>query len=210
MALLRCTGTLLPKEAVLSNQLGVSRSTIRQATNKLELEGLLTRKKRVGSKAANNNPLSTSLDHWYSFTQEMKERGVEVFNLALDARWVPAEQALATFFKIKNGSKVLKLSKLKGTKGHPVAYFESYFHPSIGVCELDDFEMPLYTLLERKYGVVLVKSCENISAQVASKHAGKLKISAADPVLVRERLVFDSGDNPVEYNVGYYRSDKVV
>ncbi len=37
--------TFLPKEIELANTLGVSRSTIRQATNKLEYEGLLKRKK---------------------------------------------------------------------------------------------------------------------------------------------------------------------
>lgn len=34
-------GAFLPKEVELANRLGVSRNTIRQATNKLEYEGLL-------------------------------------------------------------------------------------------------------------------------------------------------------------------------
>lgn len=203
-------GALLPKEVELSNRLGVSRNTIRQATNKLELEGLLTRKKGVGSKAAKKKPLYTGLDHWYSFTQEMKERGLNVINLSLDVRWVAADKTLATFFNIEKGRKVLKLSKLKGTSGHPIVYFESYFHPRIGVNENDDFDIPLYTMLEREYGVVVVRSSENISAQVAGKWSKKLETTVADPVLLRERFVFDTGDRPIEYNIGYYRSDKFI
>lgn len=38
-------GAFLPKEVELANRLGVSRNTIRQATNKLENEGLIVRKK---------------------------------------------------------------------------------------------------------------------------------------------------------------------
>lgn len=79
-------GVLLPKELELGNLLGVSRNTIRQATNKLENEGLLIRKKGVGSRAAPKKPLYTGLDHWYSFTNEMRERGIEVLNLSLEVK----------------------------------------------------------------------------------------------------------------------------
>jgi GntR family transcriptional regulator len=205
-------GALLPKEIELSNLLGVSRNTIRQATNKLEHEGLLVRKKGVGSKAAKKKPLYTGLDHWYSFTNEMRERGIEVFNLGLEVKWVPADKKLATFFNVEVGRKVLKLSKLKGTKegAQPIVYFESFFHPRIGVNEQDDFDIPLYTMLERKYGVRVVKSSENISALIAGKMARKLKIKQGDPILFRERFVLDAGDRPIEYNIGFYRSDRFI
>jgi GntR family transcriptional regulator len=203
---------LLPKEVELSNLLGVSRNTIRQATNKLENEGLLVRKKGVGSKAAPKKPLYTGLDHWYSFTNEMRERGIEVLNLSLEVRWVQADKKLAAFFNIEEGRKVLKLSKLKGTKEglQPIVYFESYFHPRIGVDEQDDFNIPLYAMLEKKYGVRVVKSSENISALMAGKMAKRLQIKPEDPILYRERFVMDAGDRPIEYNTGYYRSDRFI
>jgi GntR family transcriptional regulator len=42
-------GAFLPKEQEPANRLGVSRNTIRQATNKLEYEGVLIRKKGLDS-----------------------------------------------------------------------------------------------------------------------------------------------------------------
>lgn len=203
-------GALLPKEAELCNRLGVSRNTIRQATGKLELEGILIRKKGVGTKAAKKKPLYTGLDHWYSFTQEMKEKGLQIINLSLVVCWVAADKNLSSFFNIHHGRKVLKLSKLKGTLGHPIVYFESYFHPRIGVNEEDDFDIPLYTMLERKYGVVVDRSFENINAKVAGKWAQQLETAPDAPVLMRERFVFDIGNRPIEYNIGYYRSDKFI
>lgn len=201
-------GALLPKEIELANSLGISRNTIRQATNKLEHEGLLKRKKGVGTTVAEKRPLSTGLDHWYSFTQEMKERGVNVQNLLLSVELVPATKEIAQFFNIKVKRLVLKLCKLKGVDDDPIVYFESYFHPRIPLSKEDDFSIPLYPMLESQYGVKVVRSNEKIKAQLAGDMAEKLMIKPHDPVLFRERFVYDPGERPIEYNVGYYRSDK--
>ena len=155
-------GALLPKEVELANKLGISRSTIRQATNKLENEGLLNRKKGVGTTVAKKKALSTGLDHWYSFTQEMKEKGIDVRNLLVKTEIVQADDKIAGFFKIDAGRQIFKLSKLKGTGDDPIVYFESFFHPRIGLSREDDFSIPLYPMLENKYGVVVVRSSENI------------------------------------------------
>ncbi|MEO6549914.1 MAG: GntR family transcriptional regulator [Ferruginibacter sp.] len=201
-------GALLPKEIELANKLGISRSTIRQATNKLENEGLLKRKKGVGTTVAKKKPLATGLDHWYSFTQEMKELGIDVQNLYLKAEFVPAKEKIANFFNIDHGKPVLKLSKLKGTGKDPIVYFESYFHPRIGLSKEDDFASPLYTMLDQVYGVKVVRSSEKITAKCAGRIGAKLDIAPEAPILFRERFVYDPGDRPIEYNVGYYRSDR--
>ena len=65
-------------------------------------------------------------------------------------------------------------------------------------------------MLERKYGVVVIRSSENISARLAGDLGKKLKIAASQPVLFRERFVYAAGDRPIEYNLGYYRSDKFI
>ncbi len=202
-------GAFLPKEVEIANRLGISRNTIRQATNKLENEGLIVRKKGVGTKVAEKKGLFTGLDHWYSFTQEMQEKGIVVSNLSLKVEWIVANETIRTFFNIKSDKKILKLSKLKGeASGEPIVYFESYFHPRIGVTEKDEFNKPLYSMLEERYGVVVNRSAENISAKLAGALAKKLKVDPGAPVLFRERFVYDIGDRPVEYNIGYYRSDK--
>ena len=76
--------------------------------------------------------------------------------------------------------------------------------------ENDDFDIPLYPMLERKYGIIVVRSAENISAMLAGDIGKKLKIAATKPVLFMERFVFDVGERPIEYNIGYYRSDKFI
>src|SRR5882724_3477924 len=139
----------------------------------------------------------------------MQEKGIVVTNLQLKLEWVTVNETIRHFFHLDAGRKILKLSKLKGEEsGEPIVYFESWFHPRIGVSEHDEFNRPLYRMLEEKYGVVVHRSSENISARNAGALGRKLKVHPNFPVLFRERFVYDVGDRPVEYNIGYYRSDK--
>lgn len=200
-------GKLLPKEVDLSNRFGLSRNTIRQATNKLEHEGLIIRKKGVGTYVA-PHIFSTQLSHWHSFTQEMMGRGIAFENCEVKAGYINADEKLADFFRIKKGEKVLQLKRLRAIEGEIAVYFESCFHPRIGLSTDEDFTKPLYQLLEEKFNIVVVRSNEHIRAQQAGSIAKKLGVHASDPILVRERFVYDPGDRPVEYNIGFYRADK--
>ena len=201
-------GGFLPKEVELAKRLGISRNTLRQATNKLEYEGLLVRKKGVGTKVTQKT-VTTHLQHWHSFTQEMNERGVKFKNFQLTTDWVEVDDKLASSFNIEQHAVVLKLSRLRGDDDGPFVYFESYFHPRIGLTGEEDFSRPLYEILEEDYHVVPSLSKEKIKARVASSITAKrLQIKQGEPVLVRERFVFDPGDRPLEYNIGFYRADK--
>ena len=197
-------GNFLPKETDLARQLGISRNTLRQATNKLEYEGLLIRKKGVGTKVAQNT-LTTHLQQWHSFTQEMNDRGVEFINYELITDWVNPDKKIADFFEINEDARVLRLSRLRGDDKGPFVFFESYFHPRIGLNGEEDFLRPLYEILENDYHVVPTSSNEQIKARRASVITAKrLKINKGEPVLVRERFVLDPGDRPLEYNIGFY------
>ena len=199
-------GAFLPKEVELAKKLGVSRNTVRQATNKLEYEGLITRKKGVGTKVAGKE-ISTNLTEWHSFTQEMNSKGTPFINLDIKVEWVMPEEHIANFLNVKGKAKVLKLSRLKGSK-EPFVFFESYFQPRIGLTGKEDFNRPLYDILEQDYHSIPAVSKENIRAELAGDLGKLLHVRKSDPILVRERFVSDPGNRPLEYNIGYYRADK--
>ena len=200
-------GKLLPKEIELANRFGVSRNTVRQATNKLENEGLISRKKGVGTFVTPHN-LSTQLSSWLSFTHEMMEKGIQFENVEIKTCRIKADDKLANFFRVQKNSDLFQLKRLRAIDGEPVVYFESCFHPRIELSDQDDFKKPLYQQLEGKFGIVAVRSSEHIHAQLAGSMGKKLKIRSTDPILVRERYVYDPGDRPIEYNIGFYRADK--
>ena len=201
-------GGFLPKEVEFAKRLGISRNTIRQATNKLEFEGLLIRKKGVGTRVSQNT-VTTSLDSWHSFTQEMSEKGVVFINFQIETNWVKADPKIAAFMQIPVDTKILCLIRLRGFEDGPFVYFESYFHPRIGLTGKEDFSRPLYDIIELDYSVVPSISRERIRAKSASAITAKrLRIGRGDPVLVRERFVSDPGNRPIEYNIGFYIAEK--
>ncbi|TAJ15479.1 GntR family transcriptional regulator [Marinilabiliaceae bacterium JC017] len=201
-------GNFLPKEVDLAKMLGVSRNTIRQATNKLEYEGLLIRKKGVGTKVTQQT-VTTQLANWGSFTQEMNEQGVNFINYEIKASLENVNGKIATFMGVPDGTEVIKIVRLRGDEDIPFVYFESYIHPRVGLTIDEDFSQPLYDLLEKKYATIVTLSKEHISARSASRITAKrLQIDQGEPILKRERFVYDPGNRPVEYNIGFYRADK--
>jgi len=203
-------GKLLPNEVDLAKQLAISRTTIRQALNKLVYDGLLIRKKGIGTRVAGTS-VSSKSNNWLSFSQEMQARGVTIKNFELHVSWVLPEEAVANFFQISSEKKILKLERLRGRPEGPFVYFVSYFHPRVGLDGEEDFKRPLYEILEKDYHVIANLSKEEISAKTASKFiAQKLEIEQGNPILFRKRFVYDQGERPIEYNLGYYKADSFV
>jgi GntR family transcriptional regulator len=203
-------GKLLPNEVELAKMLAISRTTLRQAINKLVFEGLLVRKKRTGTKVA-QQAVSSKSNNWLSFSQEMKLRGIPIKNFELHVTWSYPDEVLANFFEIKVDRKLLKMERVRGKPEEPFVYFVSYFHPRVGLTGEEDFKKPLYEMLENEHSIIATLSKEEISAKAADAFiASKLKVAVGSPVLFRKRFVFDQGERPIEYNLGYYKADSFV
>lgn len=203
-------GKMLPNEVDLAKQLAISRSTLRMALNKLVYEGLLIRKKGVGTKVAEMAVSSKSMN-WLSFSQEMAARGIVIKDYEMHLTWVFPDEKIANFFEIGTDKKILKLERLRGKPEWPFVYFISYFHPRVGLTGEEDFRRPLYEIFEKDHSVIATLSKEEISATSADSFiAAKLGVENGNPILFRKRFVFDQGERPIEYNLGYYRADSFV
>jgi GntR family transcriptional regulator len=202
-------GKLLPNEVHLSRQLGISRNTLRQATNKLVHEGLLLRKKGVGTVVS--KPVDSKAKNWMSFSQEMKSKGIEIRNYSTTTSMVIPPAEVLKFFGYDKKVKMLKMERVRGDKKKQFVYFISFFNPKIGLTGQEDFNRPLYEILEQDFSVIAKVSKEEITAVAADELiAEHLHINVGDPILKRKRFVFDPGRRPIEYNVGYYKSDSIV
>ncbi|HZW38773.1 MAG TPA: GntR family transcriptional regulator [Ignavibacteriaceae bacterium] len=199
-------GKMLPNEVELAKRLGISRNTVRQATNRLVYEGLLIRKKGIGTKVADNSVV-TRLESWHSFTQEMNNKGMAFKIFEINVKWVKPTDAVAKFFSISPDENILCMERLRGLE-IPIVHFVSYFHPRVGLTGKEDFNKPLYKMLEEEYATVVATSREEITAKLADiEIANKLKIKKGSPILKRKRFVLDPGGRPVEYNIGYYNAE---
>lgn len=201
-------GKMLPREIELASRLGISRNTLRQATSKLEYEGLIVRKKGSGTKVADRT-LVTQLSNWHSFTQEMNAMGIPFVNIKITAGYALATPLMARFFEVDESTPLLKVSRLRGDAQGPFVYFESYLHPRLGLSDQEDFSTPLYALIEQKCHVVPSISRENLKAILPEPRIARLlKLRSGEPVLWRERFVSDPGNRPIEYNTGFYNAQK--
>ena len=110
-------GKLLPNEVLLSEQLNISRNTLRQAINKLVFEGLLVRKKGHGTKVVKKGIIG-GVKNWLSFSQEMKMLGIEIKNFELHVSFKKASEEICTFFNIdpEKGTKCMVLERVRGIK----------------------------------------------------------------------------------------------
>lgn len=203
-------GKALPNEVELAKKLAISRTTLRQSINKLVFEGLLVRKKRAGTRVA-QNVVSSKSNNWLSFSQEMKLRGVPIRNFELHVTWVDPDEEVANFFEVKPDKKILKMERVRGKPDEPFVYFVSYFHPRVGLTGEEDFKRPLYEMLEQEHSVIATLSKEEISAMAADHLlAEKLRVPEGSPILFRKRFVFDHGERPIEYNMGFYKASSFV
>jgi GntR family transcriptional regulator len=201
-------GKLLPTEVEFSEQFGTSRNTVRQAINKLVSEGLLLRRKGVGTIVIQHR-LYSKVSNWFSFTKEMESLGMKVKNYEVGFALAPASLEAALFFKIPEKTQTYQLERLRGNQELPFVYFISFFNPSIPFTGAESFDTPLYKMLEEKFGIIAKSSYEELRAiRATPKLAAKLNVPENDPILYRRRLVYDKKKMPVEYNLGYYIGEK--
>lgn len=200
-------GDLFPKETDLARRWGISRNTLRQAIHNLVSEGLLERKKRSGT-LVKKKKITTDLSNWFSFTHEMELKGMPFNDLFHEVKLLKANSEISKVLAVDAGIKLVCLERIRSTGKKPMVYFESFFHPRIGLTGKENFKQPLYEMLDEEFHIVPVYSQEEIKAIAASeKVAALLQVEKGTPVLERKRLVLDSGRKPIEYNICYYRSD---
>src|SRR3546814_5950002 len=100
----------------------------RQGIYKLVVEGLLIRKKGVGTMVAPRT-ITTHLDEWHSFTQEMNRRGIKVRNYLVNIPSEPVPAGVRELFQVQEGSDVIKLERLRvEVKGLFVYFFFCFHH----------------------------------------------------------------------------------
>lgn len=200
-------GEFLPKEVDIAEKLGVARNTVRHAISKLVGEGLLVRKKGVGTKVVPHR-ISTRLDSWWSFTKEMKARGIDVVNFQMEVQILPADEEVAAALHTKQGTKIVQSMRLRGTSDGPSLLSISWFHPRLKMTGAEDFSKPLYEMLEGDFGARVAVSREEISAINAEESlAQKFGLEAGAPILFRRRVVSDTDGQIIEYNKVYYKGD---
>lgn len=201
-------GDLLPEEVDLARRLAVSRGTVRAAIARLVDEGLIERRRGVGSRRR-IAPQHSGLADWQSFRSEMAARGITVEDFEVDYRRSRAGAEAGRALGVAPDTRVWRLERLRGWEGEPVVLMTSWFAPRLGLDGKEDFSEGLYRVLEGECGVRAQRSEERITAECAGeRRAERFGVAATTPLLLRRRLVLDAGGRPLEYAVNAYVSER--
>ncbi|MGA8540717.1 MAG: GntR family transcriptional regulator [Terriglobales bacterium] len=203
-------GQTFYSEAVLAEQLGVSKMPVRHAFQKLRSEGfLLTKRGKVP--VIGSGPVPWNFKELHGFSEEMRRRGLVPSTklLSFDVEYPSLEVAKA--LRIPFSEQVYRMKRLRFADGEPVALTTSYVPKQI----FQDFEkhdlegMSLYYIFEHLYGRKLLRS-EQIIAAINAGHeeAQLLQTAVGDALLFIKETAFDARETAVEYGISLLRGDR--
>ena len=112
-------GDALPTENALCKILGISRSTVRQAFQVLEDEGVIVRKKRVGTRVCKPK-LKRSISNLYNFTTEMFALGLAPSSKVLSFTTVHPPVKIAQTLHLAPGESAFRIERLRMADGEPL------------------------------------------------------------------------------------------
>lgn len=207
-------GFYLPTELELMKRYNVSRHTIRKAMENLVIRHIVEREKGKGTRKIleEKSVVKTKLNDWRSLTDEMSSKGYTFSYGSKKIDILDLTDELKRIFSLNGDEKIVSLQRV-GVDIVPIVSFVSYFNPILRLDNDKEFLegkfRKLYEYLEKSYEVKIVKSEEEITAKMPSKEIRKkLNLSKDTPILCRKRLVYDDKNRLIEYNIGYYNSEK--
>ena len=194
-------GALLPTEERICAQYGVSRITVRRALEALIADGLITKRRGVGTfvtqqaAGVRSVRLSGSLDEFLASAGALATQ-------VLSLQEVVAPEAAVRGLQLRDGDNATRLELLSFLEGAPLGYSELYLPVSVGrqIQPMDVGEhLPVIRMIESKLGSRVVRAEQFIEADVAGKEAAKyLSLKPLTPLLKVTRIYYDMSGLPIE------------
>ncbi len=205
-------GEMLPSELSLSGQLGISRLVVHRAFRELVTEGLLIRKRAVGTFVA--PPIKRSYvvtGPLFSMTENLSADALEPSNTILLQEVIPAGEEAGNELKIPKAARVVHLRNLRLAKQLPFAIEDMYLpferFPDLAAVDLNN--KSVYATLERIYDAHPQEALDQVTAGSATtQEAGLLGINKGAPVMRLKRISTDRQGLTVEYSTVVFHADR--
>jgi GntR family transcriptional regulator len=203
-------GDLLPTEHDFCKAYGVSRITVRRALEALLHQGVIVRRRGVGTFVAPQEEPLKSVKLAGSLEDLL---GADDFSYKLLSRDVVAppvhvRRALA----LPETASVVRLETINYSANEPFGYSEIFLPQDVGaLIEDTDFggEIPLLWVVERKLGQRIGQAQQVIEPSLAGRAAAeRLGIKANTPLLKVLRTYFTEAGRPVETVIARYHPER--
>jgi GntR family histidine utilization transcriptional repressor len=186
-------GELMPSEAELVQQFGVSRMTVNRALREMQSEGLVDRVQGVGTFAAQLHRVSSTLTI-RNLQEEIEERGHRHHAEVHLKRKVPAPAALAQQLGLRIGAPVFHTLIVHFDNGVPLQCEDRYVNPAAAP---DYLKVDFATTTPTRYLLEVAPLWEaqyTIEASAPTEQEAKLLgVARAEPCLVIVRRTVSRG-----------------
>jgi GntR family transcriptional regulator len=203
-------GDRIASEPELCRLFGVSRPVVRQALQDLAYEGLLIRRKGLGTFVAAPRITTRSLVHsLVGFFQEMDAKGLTPETDVLEQAMQPAGERVGGRLDIEPSTPVIKVTRLRFVEKEPVVLVTSYLPYELcpELLNADLRRQSLYAFLQETYSLRLAGGRRVVEAVLASEaDAAWLRVPAGSPLLRMESVSTLANGRPMEFFHGLFRS----
>jgi len=196
----------IPSERELTEEFGVSRTTVRQAILTLVQEGVLEKKHGLGT-FVSHKPIVEWLGNLVTYNEIIENMGMKPKLKLISAKEIIAEDYVKSLFGEKT---TYAIERLKYADDIPIALERKFFPLNIGtkLKEYDLNDAAIYELLENEIGIKLLEAEEIITSRIATKdEKEKLGLDENMSILFEERIVYDQKSEPIAYEESIIRSD---
>jgi GntR family transcriptional regulator len=205
-------GERLPPENEMTQTLGISRGTLREAMRLLEEKGVVQRRQGVGTIInPNRGTIDSTLDINESVSEMIEGKGLRPGALRSIVEVVPADRQIAAELDIEKKIPVARLSRVRTADGNPVAYTADYIPASlVGEDFFDRVKKgSLYTYIEDVLGLSLTNSMLRIEPLKASSCiARNLEIKPGSLLMLLKQTDKNSDNMPIIYSEEYFIADR--
>lgn len=203
-------GTLQPgdpfeNEIALAERLSVSRPTVRRAIQEMVDQGLLVRRRGLGTTVANRKVHRRA--ELSSLFDDLAREGRTPNTRVLEYETVEDERAAAAL-DLPADTPLLSVVRLRLAGDAPLAIMHNWLPPAHADISREELESTgLYAAL-RERGVKPVVARQSIGARMPTAAERRhLRIRGTQPLLTMSRMAFDAGGNAVEYGDHAYRAE---
>jgi len=197
----------VPSERKLAKIYRVSLMTARHALSELEHEGIVERRRGVGTFVA---APQVQFNRLMSYTEHMSSRGLSARSRVLGAEVMESEPQIAARLGLSAGEKIVRIKRLRLTAEERCA-LETCYLPAAkfsGLIKAPLERTSLFSILQHDYELELAYADEEIDAATADDAIARaLGLSRGSPVLRIRQVIYSRAGSAAIYVVGFYRSE---
>lgn len=198
----------LPRESVLAEKMGISRTQLRDILASLEREGFITRRHGVGT-IINRHVLNvqTRMDIEVEFMDMIRESGRTPAVAYVRVGDGTADQRIARHLHLRVGDPIVRVARLVTADGIPAIYCEDVISQEMvhGNAAVRDYKLPIFHFLQEFCGVSAYLDLTDVRPAMADERLAEIfQVPQGTPLLNMDEVDFDIDGNPVFCSDEYY------